>query len=174
MYPNSPIAMTPQNPMQQGAMNQMIDGRTIYDTLGVSVEFQDLKGVRLRHQIITKHVSEKGERIPIDTVADMGNDRIVGILIVSTELGAEESKSVNDSEIQLTIDNEEIFPEGFPAKLVSSKLTNTFYENNYRFNERANGCVIKGTYTASKRVEVGPEGYDIKIILWSVTKPKNK
>ena len=72
--------------------------------------------------------------------------------------------------MQLTIDNEEILPDGFDCSLISAKSGNSFFENVYPCNERADGSLIKG-YIASANSNNFHQ-YTVKINLWSVTKPK--
>ena len=96
-------------------------------------------------------------------------------MIVSCEKEKEDAyKIINDSTIQLTIDNEEILPDGFDCSLITSKIGNAFYDNVYPVNERADGSLVKGSFTSGsiQRENVTFEPFDVKIYLWSVSKPK--
>ncbi|MBQ9212570.1 MAG: hypothetical protein IJ150_01335 [Bacteroidales bacterium] len=138
---------------------------------GVNVRYLELNGVKLKHQIITIRISEGGKRYAFETQAQVTNDRILGIMLTTTESERDdELKCINDSTIQLTIDNEEILPDGFDCSLISQKIGNAFYDNVYPINERADGSLIKGTITSSSSYFKEP--FDVKLYLWSVTKPR--
>lgn len=142
---------------------------------GVNVRYLELNGVRLKHQIITVKVTAPNTRVAFETQANVTNDRILGIMIVSCEKEKEDAyKIINDSTIQLTIDNEEILPDGFDCSLITSKIGNAFYDNVYPVNERADGSLVKGSFTSGsiQRENATFEPFDVKIYLWSVSKPK--
>ncbi|MBQ3658322.1 MAG: hypothetical protein II956_16010 [Bacteroidales bacterium] len=121
-------------------------------------------------------------RKPFETTAHKTNERIIGITLHS-----DFEEALNESTIQLSIDNEEILPESFDCSLITAKKDVGFYKNMYRLNERANGSLIKGTYVgggllpdALKWLETHPNAkrgandgeyyYTVKLYLWSVQK----
>lgn len=170
--PQNPIPATPSNDIAKNPVDQMTDGKDLLSKGGVNINFHSLNGVRLKFQIITVDVKAAGSRYQFETQANITNDRIVGITLTSTENAKDAfSSNLNDSTMQLTIDNEEIIPDNADCSLFSAKLNSGFYENMYRINERADGSLIKGNYTSgTKNFPAG--GYKVKIYLWSVTKPK--
>lgn len=162
------------NPAQNGQaypfplMDRVVSG-------GVNVRYLELNGVRLKHQIITVKVTAPNTRIPFETQANVTNERILGVMLVSCEKEKDDTyKIINDSTIQLTIDNEEILPDGFDCSLISSKITNAFYDNIYPCNERADGSLIKGSFISGDVQREGAtfQPFDVKIYLWSISKPK--
>ncbi len=133
-------------------------------------KYLPLQGQKMRHQIVTIHVDQKNKRYQFDTIAHTTNKRIVGVFVTSTERGDDNSKSIMDSTMSLTIDNEEILPDGFDCSLICEKTVNSFYDHPYIMNERADGSTIKGTYVSSANVDIPAGGYDVKIYLWCVVK----
>ena len=138
----------------------------------INIRHLQLANVRLKHQIITVKVQTPNVRIPFETQAQITNDRIIGIVLTSNETGDDTQKLINESTMQLTIDNEEILPDGFDCSLISAKSGNSFYENIYPCNERADGSLIKGYITAPNAANFPVQGFTVKIYLYSVTKPK--
>ena len=137
---------------------------------GINVRYLQMNGVRLKIQVITVKVTSPNTRFAFETQAQITNDRIVGIILTSDETGEDINKLINESTMQLTIYNEEILPDGFDCSLISAKSGNSFFENVYPCNERADGSLIKG-YIASANSNNFHQ-YTVKINLWSVTKPK--
>ncbi len=171
---NTPIQPIPQQPMPDNSVRSLVDGRDAYTKAGVDVRYLELKGVRTKFQIHTISVTKPDDRYPFDLLANVTNDRIVGITITSNETATDpEQKYINNSQLQLSIDNEEILPDGFDTSLVSAKIDKGFYENIYRINERADGAQIKGTFTCGPRIGEIFKPFKLKIYLWSITKPKN-
>lgn len=170
--PQNPIPATPPDAMKKNPVDQMIEGKDALSQGGVQVNFHSLNGVRLKFQVVTIDVKAAGSRYQFETQSNITNDRIVGITMTSTENAKDSfSSNLNNSTMQLTIDNEEIIPDGSDCSLFSAKLTSGFYENMYRINERADGSLVKGSYTSGTQ-NFPTGGYKVKIYLWSVTKPK--
>lgn len=172
--PQQPQATTTQQPQGVPAQNGDTYPFPIMDRIiagGVNVRYLELNGVKLKHQIITIRVDGAGKRIAFETQAQVTNDRILGLMLTTTEEERDdEIKCINDSVMQLTIDNEEILPDGFDCSLISQKTGNAFYDNVYPVNERADGSLIKGSITVSSTLYVKP--FDVKLYLWCVTKPR--
>jgi len=167
-------AQTQPQPQGKPAENGAVYPFPIQDRVvsgGINVRYLELNGVRLKHQILTVRIDGGGKRFAFETQAHVTNERILGVMLVSTETEKNDAlKCINDSQMQLTIDNEEILPDGFDCSLISSKTGNAFYDNIYPVNERADGSLIKGTITSSNTLFVNP--FDVKIYLFSVTKPR--
>ena len=163
---------TPQpNNAQQGANINFPIGEPAVNS-AINIRYLQINNVRLKHQIITVKVQTPNVRIPFETQAQITNDRIIGIVLTSNETGEDINKLINESTMQLTIDNEEILPDGFDCSLISAKSGNSFYENIYPCNERADGSLIKGYITAPNSPNFPTQGFTVKIYLYSVTKPK--
>lgn len=167
----TPTPQPTNAPQQPGANINFPIGDTPVNA-GINVRYLQLNKVRLKFQIITVKVQSPGVRIPFETQAQITNDRIVGIVLTSNETGDDINKLINESTIQLTIDNEEILPDGFDCSLISAKSGNSFYENVYPCNERADGSLIKGNIIAPNSASFPTGGFTVKIYLYSVTKPK--
>lgn len=166
----NPIAnpTTAQMP-QQGANINFPVGDTPVNA-GINVRYLQINNVRLKMQIITVKITSPNTRFTFETQAQITNDRIIGIILTSNETGDDITKQINESTMQLTIDNEEILPDGFDCSLISAKSGNSFFENIYPCNERADGSLIKGYIASSNSASFTP--FNVKINLWSVTKPK--
>ncbi len=165
----NPIATNQAAPIQQGANINFPIGDTPVSA-GINVRYLQLNNVRLKMQIITVKINTPNTRFAFETQAQITNDRIVGIILTSNETGEDITKQINESTMQLTIDNEEILPDGFDCSLISAKSGNSFFENIYPCNERADGSLIKGYIASSNSASFTP--FTVKINLWSVTKPK--
>ncbi len=170
---NTPIQQVPYQPLPNNSVRSLVEGRDQYTNGGVDVRYLELKGVRTKFQIHTIRVTKADERYPIDLLSNVTNDRIVGICLTSNETSTDpEQKYINNSQLQISIDNEEILPDGFDTSLISAKLDNDFYGNIYRINERADGSQIKGTFTCGPRIGESFKPFTLKIYFWSITKPR--
>lgn len=169
----TPVQQVPRQQMPNNSVRSLIDGKDKYTNGGVDVRYLELQGVRTKFQILTLNVTKPSERFPFETQAHVTNDRIVGVTITTDEVADNpEQKYINNSTIQMSIDNEEILPDGFDTSLISAKLDNDFYANIYRINERADGSLVKGTFTCGPRLGETFKPFKVKIYLWSITKPK--
>ena len=139
----NPIATNQAAPIKQGANINFPIGDTPVNA-GINVRYLQLNNVRLKMQIITVKINSPATRFAFETQAQITNDRIIGIILTSNETGEDITKQINESTMQLTIDNEEILPDGFDCSLISAKSGNSFFENIYPCNERADGSLIKG------------------------------
>ena len=172
--PDNPIPPTPQRPIPTTPLEQMTSGRDQLSQAGVQVNFHSLNGVRLKLQIHTIAVTAANTRYDFDFLSQVTNDRIVGFFMTSSESKPNELEyNLNHSEIQLTIDNNEIIPPYTDAALFSSKIGSGFYDNMYRINERADASQIKGSYTSGPLDTFPTGGYKVKLFFWCVEKPKN-
>ena len=121
-------------------------------------------------------------RKQFETLANTTNERIIGVTLHS-----DFEKALDESTIQLSIDNQEILPESFDCSLISAKNDVAFYDNMYRINERADGALVKGTYVgggllpdaqewlashpnASRSNNTGEYFYTVKLYLWCIQK----
>ncbi len=181
-------------------VENLINGQDSITQAGIQMTAEPLGKRKLKWQVITLQVpfdvkttvnAETGiettkmtnYRKPFETTAHKTNERIVGITLHS-----DFEEALDESTFQMSIDNEEIFPDTFDCSLISSKKDVGFYKNMYRLNERANGSLIKGTFVgggllpdAQKWLETHPNAkrgandgeyyYTVKIYLWSVQKP---
>lgn len=181
-------------------VENLINGQDSITQAGISMNAEPLGKRKLKWQVITLQVpfdvkttvnAETGiettkisnYRKPFETTAHKTNERIIGVTLHS-----DFEEALDESTIQMSIDNEEIFPDTFDCCLISSKKDVGFYKNMYRLNERANGSLIKGTFIGSvllpdaqKWLETHPNAkrgandgeyyYTVKIYLWSVQKP---
>lgn len=162
------------------------DVEEIKETVTKEVQGTDEEG----NPTTTTETEEKvtGHRIinyrkPFETTSHKTNERIVGITLHS-----DFEDALNESTIQLSIDNEEILPEEFDCSLIAAKKDVGFYKNMYRLNERANGSLLKGTYIGNALLpdveawlESHPNAlrgknpneyfYTVKIYLWCIQKP---
>lgn len=135
---------------------------------------------RHRFQVITIAVSEAGQRIDIDTIASITNERIVGITLFTPT--PEGQRALAQSTLSLNIDNQEILPKDFDCSLIMHKADHSFYESILQINEPAEGKQITGTFTNTSSEEViseddsgnvttlGDIKYDVKLYLWSIAK----
>lgn len=174
-HPIFGINSIPQNPIP-GQQEQM-PGNGPYDVQngGVVVSYNRAAADRMDFQIHTIKVLEPNKRYDFDLLAKITNDRILGFFITSDEYkagGTELDLNVNHSQIQLTIDNEEIISAGVDASLFTSKITSGYYENIYPLNEKADGSQIKGAYTSGPESTFPVGGYEVKLYFWSSKKNK--
>ena len=180
-------------------VENLINGQDSITQAGIQMTAEPLGKRKLKWQVIPLQIPfdittsmdpESGvetkkivlKRKQFETTAHKTNERIVGITLHS-----DFEKALDESQIQLSIDNEEILPDSFDCCLIAAKKDVGFYKNMYRLNERANGSLIKGTYTgggllpdAEKWLETHPnaqrganEGeyfYTVKIYLWCIQK----
>ncbi len=178
--PNNPIPPTPQNPMKQSPVEQMMDGRDNYSQAGVQVNFHTLNGVRLKFHVHTINIDSPNQRYDFDFLSQVIHDRIVGFFITSDQvmdskqqiLDNELKSNILHSEIQLTIDNNEIIPAGSDAALFANRNSIGFYDNMYRINERANASQIKGYYKSGSAATFPTGGYKLKLYFWCTENPK--
>ena len=178
-------------------VENLINGQDSITQAGISMNAEPLGKRKLKWQVYTLQVpfnvkSEDADgvvttkvanfRRQFETTAHKTNERIVGITLHS-----DFEEALNQSTISLSLDNEEILPEGFDCSLIAAKEDVGFYKNMYRVNERANGALIKGTFNggcllpdALKWLETHPnaqrgttEGeyfYTVKIYFWCIQK----
>lgn len=171
--PNNPIPPTPINPMPKTAAEQMMEGRDNYSQAGVQVNFHTLNGVRLKFQIYSMNIETPNYRYDFDFLSQVTNDRIVGFFITSDQMVENELLSnLLHSEIQLTIDNNEIIPSGTDAALFANRNSIGFYDNMYRINERAQASQIKGYFRSGPQATFPSGGYKLKLYFWSTENPK--
>ena len=153
-------------------INDPMRGNYADEVTGVSDNMAKMYGARHKFQIISKLITAGNTRYTIDTTTNTTNERVVGIMLTTSEEEKDEAqKCINDSTLQLSIDNEEIFPDGFDCSLISSKLSAGFYDNVYaNVNEKADGTVVKGTFVSSATMFKKP--FTLKIYLICEAKPK--
>ncbi len=164
--------MYPGGVLPNNSVQALADGRDQWSQGGVSVRYLELNGVRPKFQVITIPIDKGATRYPFEQLALTTNDRIIGVSLISDERGPEEDKYINSASMQLTIDNEEVLPDGFRTSMIAAKIGNGFYDNMYRINERADGAQIKGNITINApKGEVVPR-MNFQLYLWSLTKPK--
>lgn len=170
---NTPIQQVPNRQMPTNSVQSLVEGKDKFTNGGVDVRYLEIQGVRTKFQIVTINVDKPNEVFPFETQSLVTNDRIVGITLTTNEVAKDpEEKYINNSTIQLSVDNEEILPDGFDTSLISAKLDNDFYGNIYRINERADGSLIKGRFTCGPKIGEVFKPFKLKVYLWSITKPK--
>jgi len=179
-------------------IDNLVNGTDSITQAGIKMEAEPLGKRKLKWQIYTLQVpfdvketeTEDGKvtkitnfRKAFETTANKTNERIIGITLHS-----DFEEALNQSTIQLSLDSEEIFPDGFDCSLIGAKNDVGFYKNMYRVNERANGALIKGTFVggtllpdAQKWLETHPNAqrnantgeyyFTVKLYLWCIQKP---
>lgn len=185
--------------MNENEIETMINGQDAITQAGILMAAEPLGKRKLKWQVITLQipfdvkttVDGSGNEITrittfrkqFETTAHKTNERIIGITLHS-----DFEEALNESTIQLGIDNEEILPDSFDCSLIAAKKDVGFYKNMYRLNERANGSLIKGTYNggallsdaqewlkthpdAQRGANEGEYYYTVKLYLWSIQKP---
>lgn len=94
----------------------------------------------IKYQIIKLAITGAGS-FPINAESDKAYKRITGIAYSSTDTNAQKDTVFSKYEI----DNNEIFPDGFEVKMISTGQEVPPNERYYPINERAEGSTIVGT-----------------------------
>jgi len=97
----------------------------------------------IKYQIIKVTVPSAGASVNINTSSDKLYKKITGILITMPYM----VPYMNMSTLSLQINDREIFPDDFEAKLISFDSTVATNERFYQLDETADGSTIKGRYT---------------------------
>ena len=97
----------------------------------------------IKYQIIKVTVPSAGASVKINTSSDKLYKKITGILITMPYM----VPYMNMSTLSLQINDREIFPDDFEAKLISFDSTVATNERFYQLDETADGSTIKGRYT---------------------------
>jgi hypothetical protein len=97
----------------------------------------------IKYQIIKVAVPAAGASVSINTSSDKLYKRITGILVTMPYM----VPFMNMSTLSLQINDREIFPDDFEAKLISFDSTVATNERFYQLDEPADGSTIKGRYT---------------------------
>ncbi len=158
--------------------------KLVWQVVTLQIPFNVTKTIDSNTGVETTKISHS--RKQFETLANTTNERIIGITMHS-----DFEEALNESTIQLSIDNQEILPESFDCSLISAKNDVNFYDNMYRINERADGSLVKGTYVgggllpdaqawleshpnASRSNNQGEYFYTVKLYLWCIQKPLDK
>jgi hypothetical protein len=97
----------------------------------------------IKYQLVKLQVTKKGDMVNINTSSDKLYKRITGILITAPWI----TPSVNWSTITLQINDKEIFPDDFEARLITFEQMVPANERFFLLDEPADGSTIKGRYT---------------------------
>lgn len=97
----------------------------------------------IKYQIIKVPVPSAGAIVNINTSSDKLYKRITGILVTMPFM----VPYMNMSTLSLQINDREIFPDEFEAKLISFDSAVATNERFYQLDETADGSTIKGRYT---------------------------
>jgi hypothetical protein len=101
------------------------------------------KAKAIKYQIIKLQVVNKGSTVNINTNSDKLYKRITGIIITAPWI----MPTVNWSTIALQINDKEIFPDDFEARLITFEQMVPANERFFLLDEPADGSTIKGRYT---------------------------
>ena len=111
-----------------------------------------------KYQIIRLTINAAGD-FPINAEADKAYKKITGIQLTTSNVDALKDSTFKKFEI----DNNDIFPDGFEAKMLVSGQDLKPGDRWEELNERADGCTIAGTYTDAGNAGAYP--YNARIYL---------
>ncbi len=107
-------------------------------------------------QIITLNITAAAQVIKIDTETNIKHKEVEGIFISST-------RDLWDSEIKLSIDDEEILCPQFEARLLTTTTGLAYKDVAMPLLEKAKGSKVKGEYIDATHGPFSP--YKVKIYL---------
>ena len=114
-----------------------------------------------KNQMIELVIATRGQVIAIDEKVKAHITRLTGITLFSSDENA-----YIGSTLDLTIDNNEIFPKGFKARWIRDREGVNVNQLPYSLDENGNNTVITGTYTDDTPAAVFPVGgYKVQILL---------
>ncbi len=93
-------------------------------------------------QIITLNITAAGQVIKIDTETDLKHKEVEGVFLNTTQ-GA----GFGNAELKLIIDDEEILPSKFEARLLAPSVSLSYKDVAMPFKEKAKGSKVRGEYT---------------------------
>lgn len=145
---------------------------------GINFRYLELNGQKVKWQVIPIQINQGGARFDFKEQSHQTNDRIIGVVITTDDIldadgniKTDAQKCINDSSIQLSIDNEELFPNDFACELISQKQGKTLYQCLYPCNERAFGSIIEGCIKSSSTLYTGQ--FTAKLHLCCIANKKN-
>jgi hypothetical protein len=97
----------------------------------------------IKYQLLKLQVVNKGATVNINTNSDKLYKRITGIMITAPFI----QPSLNWSTLSLQINDKEIFPDDFEARLIAFEQMVPANERFFLLDEPADGSTIKGRYT---------------------------
>lgn len=99
------------------------------------------------YQIIPIKIVAAGQSVPVNTETKMEHESIVGIFGSTTsEFG------IIGSTMNLTIDDKEVFPDGFEVSLIHRQNGVSINDLPYKLKRRALNSKIKLTYVDGKNI----------------------
>ncbi len=134
-------------------------------TGGVNFRYLELNNEKIKWQVLPIEISGANTRfdIPSDAQTIQSNDKVIGVVITTDDIfnadgtiKNDAEKCINDSTISLSIDNEELFPDGFSCELVSQKIGKTMFECMHPCYEKAAGSKISGYIKSSANLYTRP------------------
>lgn len=170
------LSATSENPIMENkpaqirntADERLVDNREALSRGGVTVR---LTGVKFNFQLHPIHVTSPNTRYDFAFLTQNYHDRVAGFMIASNQFVENELRSnANHGTVELTINNEEIIPPNTPSSLFTTKLTNSFYDNMYVFNEKAGGSQVRGCFTSGNAATMPADGsgYDVMLMLYCI------
>jgi len=96
----------------------------------------------IKYQIIKWNVAEANEQVTVNVNTDKLYKNITGLVLTLPY----NVLPADRAEIQLVINDQEIFPENFEAKLIVSDLSIPVNERLYKIEEEADGSTVKIKY----------------------------
>lgn len=131
-------------------------------------------GMRIEFQLHTLKITQPNTRYDFDFLAKVTNSNIIGFFMTTNEVADNElNYNILHSTLQLTINNNEIFPSGMSAAMYTHRVALAHDEAIYQFNEKADGSQIKGTYTSGGGTTFPEGGYEVTLCFVEIVKPKN-
>ena len=112
----------------------------------------------IKYQIIKLTITGAGN-FPISAETDKAYKRVTGLQFNSTD-----SSALKDAVFgKFEIDSNEIFPDGFEAKLIQTGLEVSPNDRFYKIDERADGSSVLGNFTDAGNAAAYP--YNVYIYL---------
>lgn len=107
-------------------------------------EEQTAEKLKPKFQVIKKTIEKKGEAVRIDTETKLEHDQVDGVFCTISD-----DYAILGGELSLSVDGEEILPEGFEAHLITvhPRISLSVEDVAHRFSEKAKGSKVKGEYT---------------------------
>jgi hypothetical protein len=97
---------------------------------------------KVKYQLIKFSVPQAGAQVNINASSDKLYKRIAALFV-----SLPEDKAFAGSTMQLGVNDQEVFPEGFEVKMISCSESVAPNDRLYSADEEAAGSTIKGRYT---------------------------
>jgi len=114
--------------------------------------------MKTKYHIIPLTIETSGQKVVIDTNTKAEYERVKGLFLT-----CERISGADNSTLELSIDDNEIFPRDFDIMLAMVNPMKTFTDSIVKIDEKAKYSQVTGTYTDGGNAADYP--YNVKIYL---------